>query len=88
VRGGVHGFASLYWHPPEYWRGRNALFVSRHDDVQERFAALFAECREEEPIVVTRGGYRLRTTHVMRCRDLLEPVPAFTRLSPPRPPAE
>ena len=82
VRGGVHVFASLYWHSPEYWRGRNALFVSRHDDTQERFAALFAECTEEEPIVVTRGGHELRKTYVMRCRDLLEPVPAFTRLSP------
>jgi hypothetical protein len=87
VRGGIHGFASLYWYPPEHWLGRDALYVSRHDDARERLATLFAECRDEEPIVVRRGGREIRRTHVMRCRDLQQPSPAFTRLSP-RPAAE
>ena len=37
--------------------------------------------RTPTALAEVRGGREIRRTHVMRCRDLREPAPAFTRLS-------
>jgi hypothetical protein len=82
IGGGHHGLASLYWHKPEELRGRNALFLTEKSHLDAQIHALFAACTEEEPITVERGGHTVRTLRLFRCRDLLEPVPLWTRLAP------
>jgi 4-amino-4-deoxy-L-arabinose transferase-like glycosyltransferase len=80
VRGGVHGLASLYWHRPEQLTGVDAFFVSEKADTAGLITPLFAECVGEEPIRVMLDGREIRHVHVLRCYDLRQPVPAFTRL--------
>jgi hypothetical protein len=81
VRGGVHGLASLYWHRPEQLTGVDAFFVSEKADTAGRIPPLFAECFREEPIRVMLDGREIRHVHVLRCHDLRQPVPAFSRLT-------
>jgi 4-amino-4-deoxy-L-arabinose transferase-like glycosyltransferase len=78
--GGMHGFASLYWHPPERWDGIDVLFVTERTGNDDKLAELFEACSEEEPIRVFRGGELARELRTLRCRDLLRPEPAFSRL--------
>jgi len=82
VNNGLHGLASLYWHEPGDLVGRNFLFVAhdRRGDIHEKLAEIFAEVVEEPPIEVRRHGRLIRTLRVLRCRDLQQPTPAFTRL--------
>jgi 4-amino-4-deoxy-L-arabinose transferase-like glycosyltransferase len=80
VRGGVHGLASLYWHRPEHFSGIDALFVSEKADTTDLIAPLFAECASEKPIRILRDGRLVRQVRLSRCRDLRQPVPAFSRL--------
>ena len=77
---GSHGLASLYWYPPESLRGRDVLFVTEQRDPAAGLRELFAEVREEEPIVIRRGDAVVRTVRVLRATDLLAPAEAFTRL--------
>jgi hypothetical protein len=78
--GGMHGFASLYWHPPERWDGINVLFVTERTEHDDELAALFEECVVEEPIRIVRGGDLAREMRTIRCRNLLRPEPTFSRL--------
>lgn len=82
VNRGLHGLASLYWHHPDDLRGRDFLFVA-HDkkgDMHARLEPLFASVTEQPPIEIQRQGRLIRSLRVLRCRDLREPVPAFSRL--------
>jgi hypothetical protein len=82
VNNGLHGLASLYWYEPDDLVGRNFLFVA-HDsygDMDTRLAEIFAEIEEQPPIEIYRQGRHIRTLRVLRCRNLQQPVPAFTRL--------
>jgi hypothetical protein len=82
VNRGLHGLASLYWHRPEELTGRDFLFVAsdRRGDLHEPLGEIFVDVIEDEPIEVHRRGRLIRSLRVLRCRDLREPVPAFTRL--------
>jgi hypothetical protein len=82
INNGLHGLASLYWVEPADLRGRDFLFVAddRRGDMDEKLAAIFAEVEEQPPIEIHRHGRLIRSLRVLRCRDLQEPVPAFTRL--------
>ncbi len=81
INRGKHGLASLYWYPPEELRGRDFLFVTeRSGRVDEALAGLFAEVEERAPIEIVRDGHVVRRVRVLACHDLLQPVPAFTRL--------
>ena len=82
INNGLHGLASLYWHEPEDLRGRNFLFVAndRRGDMHTKLAEIFAEVIEEPPVEIHRQGRLIRSLRVLRCRDLQEPSPAFTRL--------
>lgn len=78
---GLHGLASLYWHTPESLEGADILFLTdEKKKILERLGDLFADCREEQPIEIYRRGRMVRYEDVLRCRDLQQPVPAFTRL--------
>jgi 4-amino-4-deoxy-L-arabinose transferase-like glycosyltransferase len=81
ISGGSHGLASLYWHPPEALRGGNALFATERDDLADRLTALFDEVREDEPLEIVRNGRVVRHFRIYRCRNLLYPEGAFTRLT-------
>ncbi len=81
VTSGVHGLASLYWYPPEHWQGIDAMFVTDRENLEESIAARFAACEPDDPILVTRDGREIRRFRVLRCTDLKQPVPAFSRLS-------
>jgi hypothetical protein len=83
INRGLHGLASLYWHPPGELLGRDFLFVAddKKGDMHTRLEPLFAEVVEQPPIEVHRHGQLIRSLRVLRCRDLRQPVPAFTRLS-------
>ncbi len=79
---GLHGLASLYWHEPTELVGRDFLFVA-HDpwgNLHEPLAEIFAHVEEEPAIEIRRRGRLIRSMRVLRCRDLLNPSPAFTRL--------
>jgi hypothetical protein len=78
--GGMHGFASLYWHPPEHFDGIDVLFVTERTKNDKHLIPLFEECVEEEPIRIERGGEVAREVRVIRCRNLLRPEPTFSRL--------
>jgi len=78
--GGMHGFASLYWTRPERWDGVDVLFVTERTKNDDKLAELFEECVEEEPIRIFRGGELAREMRAIRCRNLLRPEPAFSRL--------
>jgi 4-amino-4-deoxy-L-arabinose transferase-like glycosyltransferase len=78
--GGMHGFASLYWHPPEYYDGIDVLFVTERTKNDKHLFPLFEECVEEEPIRIERGGEIAREVRAIRCRNLLRPEPTFSRL--------
>jgi 4-amino-4-deoxy-L-arabinose transferase-like glycosyltransferase len=80
ISGGSHGLASLYWHSPDELRGRNALFATERDDLNEKLVELFEEVREEEPLEISRDGRVVRRFRIFRARNLLHPEPAFTRL--------
>ncbi len=81
VNHGKHGLASLYWYPPKELRGRDVLFVTeRSGRVDEALAGLFASVEERPSIDIVRDGHVVRRVRVLQCRDLLRPVPAFTRL--------
>ncbi len=82
VNNGLHGLASLYWYEPDDLVGRNFLFVA-HDsygDMDTKLAEIFAEIEEQPTIEIYREGQHIRTLRVLRCRDLQQPVPAFSRL--------
>jgi hypothetical protein len=80
ISGGSHGLASLYWHSPDELRGRNALFASEREGLKPKLDELFEEVIEEEPVEVWRGDRKVRDFRVYRCRNLLHPEGAFTRL--------
>jgi 4-amino-4-deoxy-L-arabinose transferase-like glycosyltransferase len=82
VNDGLHGLASLYWHEPDDLMGRDFLFVAhdRRGDMHEKLQEIFAEVDEQPPIEITRQGRVVRSLRVLRCRDLRQPRPAFTRL--------
>ena len=82
VNNGLHGLASLYWHEPDDLIGRNFLFVAndRRGDMHLKLAEVFATVEEQPPIEIHRRGQFIRSLRVLRCSDLKEPVPAFTRL--------
>jgi 4-amino-4-deoxy-L-arabinose transferase-like glycosyltransferase len=81
IRGGTHGLASLYWYRPSELRGRDMLFVTARPGQEEQLADLFEEVRPQPPIEVVRGGRAVRTMLIYRCRNLLHPEGAFTRLT-------
>lgn len=85
VNRGLHGLASLYWYEPDELLGRDFLFVAddRRGTLHEPLAEIFAEVVERPPIEIRRDGTLIRSLRVLRCRDLREPVPAFTRLEAP-----
>ncbi|MGD8441474.1 MAG: glycosyltransferase family 39 protein [Holophagae bacterium] len=82
---GRHGLASLYWYEPDELRGRDVLFVTASDRprIDARLAAIFGSVEAQPPIEVVRRGRIVRRLRVLRCRDLLEPVPALTRMAVP-----
>jgi hypothetical protein len=82
VNNGLHGLASLYWHEPDELEGRDFLFVAhdRRGTMHERLGEIFAEVTEQQPIEISRQGRVVRSLRVLRCRDLLQPSPALTRL--------
>ena len=80
IRGGKHGLASLYWYRPEELAGRDMLFVTDREGQEKVLRGLFAEVRAEPPISIVRGGAVVRTVLLYRCRSLLRPEGAFTRL--------
>lgn len=82
VNNGLHGLASLYWHEPDDLVGRSFLFVTAQEPakVLPGLEAIFAEVTPQPPIEIARQGRVVRTMHVIRCRNLGAPVPAFTRL--------
>ncbi len=79
-RGRSHGLASLYWHRPGELRGRDVLYFTEKDEVDERLAPVFERVVEEDPFVVRVDGEPVRTFRILRCTNLLEPAPLFTRL--------
>jgi MFS family permease len=81
IRGGKHGLASLYWYRPEELAGRDMLFVTDREGQEKVLRGLFGEVRAEPPIEIVRGGDVVRTVLLYRCRNLLRPEGAFTRLS-------
>jgi hypothetical protein len=80
VSGGSHGLASLYWYEPSELAGRDALVISRKDDIEDKLDELFVSVVELEPIRIERGGEVIRELRLLRATGLLSPVPAFTRL--------
>lgn len=82
VSGGVHGLASLYWYRPEELRGRDFLFVTERDGLRAALCDVFASVTEERPLQIVRDGRAVRTVCFLRCRNLLRPEGAFTRLAP------
>jgi 4-amino-4-deoxy-L-arabinose transferase-like glycosyltransferase len=80
ITGGSHGLASLYWHPSSDLEGRNVLFVTDRDDAVAKLPELFEEVEEQPPIDIVRAGRVVRTMRLFDCRNLLHPVPAFSRL--------
>jgi len=79
---GLHGLASLYWYEPEDLVGRSFLFIGAQDPatVLPGLEAIFTEVTVQPPIEIVRQGRVVRTMHVIRCRNLGEPVPVFTRI--------
>ena len=78
---GLHGLASLYWHPADSLQGADMLFLTdEKDKISQELSVLFARCDEDEPIRIYRLGRMVRYEDVLHCRNLLEPVPTFTRL--------
>jgi 4-amino-4-deoxy-L-arabinose transferase-like glycosyltransferase len=82
VNGGVHGLASLYWYRPVELRGKDFLFVTERDGLKPALCDIFASVTDEPPLVITRDGRVVRTVYFLRCRNLLRPEGAFTRLAP------
>jgi hypothetical protein len=57
------------------------LFLTdERDKIGEELRLLFARCDVEEPIRIYRRGRMVRYEDLLRCRDLQEPAPTFTRL--------
>lgn len=78
---GLHGLASLYWHPADRLRGADVLFLTdEKDKIGEQLDLLFVECQEAEPIRIYRQDRMVRYEDVFHCRNLREPSPTFTRL--------
>ncbi len=78
---GLHGLASLYWHRPESLQGSDMLFLTdEKGKIAEHLRRLFARCDEAEPIRIYRRHRMVRYEDVLHCRNLVEPVPTFTRL--------
>ena len=82
VNNGLHGLASLYWHERDDLIGRHFLFVAhdRRGDLHVPLSKIFGSTVEKAPIEIRRDGRLVRTIRVIRCSNLLEPDPAFTRL--------
>ncbi|MEE4272733.1 MAG: glycosyltransferase family 39 protein [Thermoanaerobaculales bacterium] len=82
VSWGEHGLASLYWHEPESLVGRDFLFIAtdRKQWQHHPLSKIFASVHEQPRIEIRRKGQLIRSFRVLRCRDLQEPYPAFTRL--------
>jgi 4-amino-4-deoxy-L-arabinose transferase-like glycosyltransferase len=80
VKPGKHGLASLYWHSPDQLVGRDVLFVTEKQQVDERLIEVFADVQELPPIVVRRNGEVVRSIRLLRCSDLRKPEGTFTRL--------
>jgi 4-amino-4-deoxy-L-arabinose transferase-like glycosyltransferase len=85
INQGRHGLESLYWYRPDELMHRDFLFVTERRGLTDKLGAIFASVSEEAPIIVTRAGHVVRRVRVLRCRDLLEPAPAFTRLAANQP---
>jgi 4-amino-4-deoxy-L-arabinose transferase-like glycosyltransferase len=87
LRGGFHGLASLYWHPPESLQGRDVLHWSETPGgILEELRPLYRSVVEEEALEIVVGDEVLRRVRFYRCRELLEPRGVFTRLGSPPPP--
>jgi 4-amino-4-deoxy-L-arabinose transferase-like glycosyltransferase len=80
IKAGKHGLASLYWYEPDSLRGRDLLFVTEKQQVDERLREIFEEVEEDRPIEIVRGGRVVRTVRLLRCRNLRHPEGSFTRL--------
>ncbi|HQN97403.1 MAG TPA: glycosyltransferase family 39 protein [Thermoanaerobaculales bacterium] len=80
IRGGKHGLASLYWYRPGELAGRDMLFVTDREGQEQVLRGLFEEVRAEPPIEIERDGKVIRSVLLYRCRSLLRPEGAFTRL--------
>jgi 4-amino-4-deoxy-L-arabinose transferase-like glycosyltransferase len=77
---GRHGLGSLYWHRPEDLAGRDVLFFTERDTLEDRLRARFDEVLEELPRFEVRADGRvLRTVRFYRCRNLHTPAGAFSR---------
>jgi 4-amino-4-deoxy-L-arabinose transferase-like glycosyltransferase len=85
VKGGKHGLASLYWYPPEALRGRDVLFVTDKQQVDDRLRTVFASVTEVEPLEIEEGGRVVRRVRFLRCRDMQHPESVFSRLGRPLP---
>jgi hypothetical protein len=81
VKSGRSGLGSLYWYEPSSLRGRNFLVVTEKFGGDAVLRSIFREVREEPPIIVSREGRPIRTFRLLRCRQLLQPAPWFTRLA-------
>lgn len=78
---GVHGLASLYWYSQDSLQGIDVLFLTNDLKAsRQRLRRVFKRCRNDEPIQIYRQGRMVRRQWTLRCKDLREPAPVFTRL--------
>ena len=81
INDGEHGLASLYWHTPDEFEGRDVLFVTRNPWLRiEQLAPYFAHVEEVAPIEIRRDGELVRYLRLFRGTDLRHATPAFSRL--------
>lgn len=82
-RGTAHGLASLYWHPVEELQGRNVLVFTTDPKLDLELRPLFEAIEEEEPYVAQYEGKVMQHWRFLRCTNLRQPAPGFTRLRRP-----
>jgi len=79
---GSHGLSALYWHPPEYFEGRNLVYVTAREKTLAALAEMCAEVQPLEPVRLYEQGVLVREIFLSRCIDARPGPGVMSRLPP------
>ena len=86
VNRGSHGLSALYWHPPEYFEGRDLVYVTGREQTLAALEDMCEAVQPLEPVRMYRDGVLVREIFLARCIGAHPGPGVMSRLSADREP--
>ena len=67
VNRGSHGLSALYWHPPEYFEGRDLVYVTGRERTLAALEDMCEAVQPLEPVRMYRDDVLVREIYLARC---------------------